>query len=119
MITLEFTTDDLRNEARGCWPEPIRKVAEDKDVRLHVFTNTLGSYNYDFLLFKNDETKSFGKLRFGGRHSGSIWQGYSLVGEFDKNSDGHYTVTPIHDGLKIPDSKRIQDPLQFLANLGV
>ena len=68
------------------------------------------------LAYRDDEDTPFAILRFGGPHSGAIWIGGQLVGEYDKDRDGKFTIIEIEAGFKQPDSRRQEDPVAHLVN---
>ena len=68
------------------------------------------------LAYRDGEAMPFAVLRFGGRHSGAIWIGGELVGEYAKDSDGKFVIIEIEAGFKQPASRRHEDPVAHLIN---
>ena len=68
------------------------------------------------LAYRDDEDSPIAILRFGGPHSGAIWIGGQLAGEYEKDRDGKFTIIDIEAGFKQPDSKRHEDPVAHLVN---
>ena len=66
------------------------------------------------LAYKGEEAAPFGLLRFGGPHSGAIWMGGQLIGEYDKTLDGEFFVVEVEDGFLAPESRRKEDPVAYL-----
>lgn len=116
-MQLDFTTDHLLKQARRFRPTPVRKHVSGDTRNIDIFVKSIGSGDFDFLAYKDDDLRPFGHLRFAGPHSGTIWSGSNLMAEFDKDIDPDidlYVVIEIRDGLKIPGSKQYKDPLVYL-----
>jgi hypothetical protein len=69
------------------------------------------------LAYRDEEDMPIAVLRFGGPHSGAIWIGERLVGEYEKDQEGQFVVTEIEAGFKRPTSRRQEDPVVHLINL--
>ena len=65
------------------------------------------------LAYRGDESAPFGWLRFGGPHSGAIWMGGDLVGEYYKDINGEFFVMEVEDGF-LTGTRRTEDPVAYL-----
>lgn len=102
------TTDQLLTEASTS--AGIRRRIDTKGAIIHLVLQT-----DRILAYRDDEDKPFATLRFGGPHSGAIWVGGRLVGEYDKDGDGKFVIVEIKEGFKQPGTKRFEDPIAHLV----
>lgn len=104
------TTDQLLAEAMGHACTRHRIDYGNRRIDLFLQSDRI-------LAYRDDENTPSAFLRFGGPHSGAIWMGDRLVGEYDKDVEGHFIVIVVEDGFKQPDSMRQEDPVVHLMNL--
>ena len=104
------TTDQLLSEALTS--SGVRRRIEAKGAAIELVLQI-----DRILAYRDDEDTPFAVLRFGGPHSGAIWMGGQLVGEYDKDSDGKFVIIEIEAGFKRPNSRRQEDPVAHLVDL--
>lgn len=101
------TTDELLREASQA--ASVRHRVEFEGLALELLLQM-----DRILVYRGDEQRPIAVLRFGGPYSGAIWLNDRLIAEYDKDSNGHFVVTVIEAGFKLPDSRRQEDPVQHL-----
>ena len=102
------TTDELMQDAR-ITPGHMRRIRSGSVLVVLVLQNDR------ILAYRDDETKPFGMLRFGGPYSGAIWIGESLVGEYGQDINGQIVVVDVDAGFLQPGSRRVKDPIEVLT----
>lgn len=83
------------------------KVRDDRTADLIAISGRVNIF-----LGSNEEPVAV--LRFGGPHSGALWIGGELIGEFNQDHTGSFVVVEIEDGFKRPGRIENSDPIAYL-----
>ena len=111
---MQPTTDELLREAFTASGPGVRHRIEAEGAAFELVIQ-----GDRILVYRGNEGRPFATLRFGGPHSGAIWIGEQLVGEYDKDREGKFVVVDIEEGFKLPDSRRREDPVDLLVTAGL
>lgn len=66
------------------------------------------------LVYREEDVRPIAVLRFGGPYSGTIWLNDQLIAEYGKDHEGHFMITDIQAGFKLPNTRRRDDPVHHL-----
>ena len=109
-LTAPPTIDVL---SRAAWEEVGKKFAVK--VR-NDLTADLVAISGRVNIFLESSEEPVAVLRFGGPHSGALWMGGVLIGEFNQDPTGSFVVVEIEDGFKRPGRIRGKDPIAYLLD---
>ena len=101
------TAEELLKEAAETFG--ARRKVEFKGITLEFHLQ-----DDRILVYRQEDTRPIAVLRFGGPYSGTIWLNDQLIAEYGKNREGNFTITDIQRGFKLPNSRRLDDPVQHL-----
>ena len=84
------------------------EIGKGRNADLVVFGNRIN-------VFLESSENPVATLRFGGPHSGALWLGDNLIGEFIKeHTTGTFMVVEIENGFKKPIPIEGKDPIRYL-----